>query len=370
MRNKYLVVVIALAACSQGKDAAPPAADASPPPVAAAIAPVAVPEGAAISTREGELPSWQIPNMGEAAEAYYGPDSLHLIAQVRNSKALASQRGGEGFLTTTFTDAGGDIVLVNDKGYDACSYFFPDGEQLIWTSVRDHMGDGKTLVGDWSNWEDYPQGAELYISDRQGGNVKRLTDNNYYEAEVTVSPDGKWIVFGRQVEGNMDLWVMNADGTGEKQITFTEDWQEGAPYFLPDSDTILFRAWKGSEYGQHPTPMTIFTIKRDGSGLEPQTHTHEMNWAPYPAPDGKHFVYVRIEPNSNNWEVYLGEIGAGPDAAPRRLTFDDGFDGFPSISPDGRKLVWTTNRSDETKAFMQNLRLHVMDVSSLGLGPK
>ena len=41
-----------------------------------------------------------------------------------------------------------------------------------------------------------------------------------------------------------------------------------------------------------------------------------------------------------------------------------------SISPDGRKMVWTTNRSDAKKAFMQNLRLHVMDVSSLGLGPK
>jgi Tol biopolymer transport system component len=366
MRNKYLVVVIALAACSQGKDAAPPAVDAAP----AAAATVVAPEGAAVSTRDGELPSWQIPNMGEAAEAYYGPDSVHLIAQVRNSKALKSSRGGDGFLTTTFTDAGDDIVLVNDKGYDACSYFFPDGERLIWTSVRDHLGDGKTLEGDWSDWDKYPQGAELYISDRQGGDVKRLTDNNYYEAEVTVSPDGKWIVFGRQIDGNMDLWVMNADGSGEKQITFTEDWQEGAPYFLPDSETILFRAWKASEYGQRPTPMTIFTIKRDGSGLEPQTHTHEMNWAPYPAPDGKHFVYVRIEPNSNNWEVYLGEIGAGPDAAPRRLTFDDGFDGFPSISPDGRKLVWTTNRSDETKAFMQNLRLHVMDITSLGIGPK
>lgn len=116
--------------------------------------------------------------------------------------------------------------------------------------------------------------------------------------------------------------------------------------------------------------MTIFTIKRDGSDLKAQTHTHEMNWAPYPTPDGKHFLYVRIEPNSNNWEVYLGEIDAGPDAQPRRLTFDDGFDGFPSISPDGRKMVWTTNRSDAKKAFMQNLRLHVMDVSSLGLGPK
>lgn len=358
MRNMFLVVVMVLGACSVRDSFGPSKA-------------VVVPEGAQVSTREGELPSWQIPNMGEAAEAYYGPDSVHLIAQVQNSKAMKGGRNDHaGFLTTTFTDAGQDIVLVNDRGYDACSYFFPDGQHLIWTSVRDHMGDGVKLVGDWSDWQNYPQGAELYISDRDGGNVKRLTNNDYYEAEVTVSPDGKWIVFGRMIDGNMDLWVMNSDGTDERQITFTGDWQEGAPYFLPDSETILFRAWKASEYGQRPTPMTIFTIKRDGSGLEAQTFTNDMNWAPYPAPDGKHFVYVRIEEGTHNWEVYLGQIGAGPGAQPRRLTFDDGFDGFPSISPDGRKMVWTSNRSDESKGFMQNLRLHVMDISSLGLGPK
>ncbi len=326
---------------------------------------VAVPSGAHVSTVAGEMPSWQIPNMGEAAEAYYGPDSRHLIAQVQNSRAMTGSRGKAGFLTTTFTDAGTDILLINDKGYDACSYFFPDGKQLIWTSVKDRMG---MKLGNWSDWTDYPQGAELYISDREGGNVRRLTDNEYYEAEVTVSPDGRLIVFGRQIEGNMDLWVMNADGTGERQITFTEDWQEGAPYFLPDNRTILFRAWKASEYGQRPTPMTIFTIQLDGTRLTPQTYTADMNWAPYPTPDGRHFVYVRIEPGSNNWEVYLGELGAAADAKPRRLTFDEGFDGFPSISPDGRKMVWTTNRSS-TGGFMQNLRLHVMDISTLGLGP-
>lgn len=356
MRNRFLVVVTLLAGSALTACAATTA--------------VTVPKGATVSTLPGELPSWQIPNMGEAAEAYYGPDSLHLIAQVQNSRAMLGRRGHAGFLTTTFTDAGTDITLINDKGYDACSYFFPDGKHLIWTSVRDKMGTSGKLEGDWSDWQHYPQGAELYISDRQGGHVKRLTNNDYYEAEVTVSPDGKWIVFGRQIKGNMDLWIMNSDGTGEHQITFTEDWQEGAPYFLPDSNTILFRAWKASEYGQRPTPMTIFTIKRDGSDLKEQTHTHEMNWAPYPTPDGKHFLYVRIEPGSNNWEVYLGELDAGPDMKPRRLTFSDGFDGFPSISPDGRKMVWTTNRSDAKKAFMQNLRLHVMDVSSLGLGPK
>lgn len=330
----------------------------TPQPLAA----VTPPAGAPISTRSTELPSWQIPNMGEAAESYYAPDSEHLIAQVQHPLASKSARGMSGFLTQTFTDAGTDVVLINNKGWDACSWFFPDGKKLAWTSIRDNLD---MEMGSWSDWRKYPQGSELYTSDRQGGNVVRLTNNKYYEAEVTVSPDGKWIVFGRQINGNMDLWVMKSDGTDEKQITFTADDQEGAPYFLPDNNTIMFRAWKASEYDQKPTPMTIYTIKRDGTGLTPRTHTHDMNWAPFPAPNGRHFVFVRAETPSN-WEVYLGDMQS---KELKRLTFDDGFDGFPAISPDGRKMVWTSSRMGGGRGFMQGLRLHVMDITSLGLGP-
>ena len=326
--------------------------------------PVSIPAGAKVTTRPGELPSWLIPNMGEAAEAYYGPDSRHLIAQVKSPLAVKSPRGLSGFLTQTFTDEGTDIVQINKKGWDACSYFFPDGRKLIWTSIKDRLD---MPIGNWSDWRNYPQGSELYTSDRKGGRVKRLTNNEYYEAEVTVSPDGKWIVFGRMIKGNMDLWIMKSDGTGEKQLTFTEDDQEGAPYFLPDSETILFRAWKASEYDQRPTPMTIYTIRRDGSDVKPRTFTHDMNWAPYPTPDGEHFLFVRAE-TPRNWEVYLGSLDGV--TKPRRITFDEGFDGFPAISPDGRKMVWTSNRSAEGAGFMQGLQLHIMDVSSLNLGPK
>jgi Tol biopolymer transport system component len=349
-----LLSVLSLMACQSGGGVA---ADAVAPK------PVVAPAGALVTTRPGEPTSWRIPNIGEAAESYYGPDSEHLIAQVQSPLAVKSPRGLSGFLTKTFTDSGTDVVLINNKGWDACSYFFPDGKKLVWTSIKDRLD---MPIGNWSDWRNYPQGSELYTSDRQGGNVVRLTNNEFYEAEVTVSPDGKWIVFGRMINKNMDLWVMKSDGTGEKQITFTEDDQEGAPYFLSDSETIMFRAWKASEYGQSPTPMTIYTIKRDGTGLKPRTFTHDMNWAPYPTPDDEHFLFVRAE-TARNWEVYLGYLdGKTP---PKRITFDDGFDGFPAISPDGRKMVWTSNRGSGA-GFMQGLQLHVMDVTSLNLGPR
>jgi hypothetical protein len=315
---------------------------------------------AAVSANENELPTWKIPNLPRAAEAYYAPDNLHVIAQTQDPDALKAEGRDSGALTYTFTDQGENIRRINDRGQDACSYFLPGGKGLIWTSTRDNMD---MPIGNWSDSNDYPQGAELYISDLEGGNIKRLTDNEYYEAEVSVSPNGEWVVFGRQIDGKMDLWRMRPDGTEEEQVTFTDDWQEGAPFYLPDNETILTRAWKRSEYGKiRPTPMTVNTVNAETKEITPRTFDRDMNWAPYPAPDGRHYVFVRVV-EDNNWEVFLGDLAGGE---PVRLTFNDSFDGFPSLSPDGTKMLFARS---EGPGFMAGLYTYVMDVSSLNLGP-
>lgn len=367
-RSKLILTALVsatVAACSGPNDEAAKKAAAD---VAAPSA-----ESAPASWEASELPSRIIPNIPETAEAYYAPDSIHVIAQTQDPDALRAQddQSAGGALTWIFKDDGSEAWRVNDRGQDACSWFFPDNQRVVWTSTRDNMD---MPIGNWSDDTEYPQGAELYVSDLKGGNVQRLTNNKYYEAEVTVSPDGKWIVFGRQINGNMDIWRMKSDGTEETQLTFTPDWQEGAPYFLPDNQTIIYRAWQSSvkseldrirrETGErNQTPMTIFTMSMDGSNVQPRTFTDDMNWAPFPAPDGRHFVYVRIG-EGNNWDVYLGDLAGGE---PRRLTFSPTFDGFPSISPDGKKMLFTRSQG---KRFMSDLYTHVMDISSLNIGPE
>jgi Tol biopolymer transport system component len=248
---------------------------------------------------------------------------------------------------------------INDHGQDACSYFFPDQKRIVWTSTKDHMD---LPLGDWSSQNEYPQGAELYTSDLEGNDIVRLTNNEWYEAEVSISPDGKWVVFGRQIDGNLNLWRIRPDGSDEQQITFSEDWQPGAPFYLPDNETIMFRAWRSSEYGKiSPTPMTVFTIKHDGTELTQRTFDRDMNWAPYPAADGRHYVFVKVVDGSN-WEVFLGDLAGGE---PLRLTYSWGFDGLPSLSRNGKKMLFARNATGR-----DNLATFVMDMSSLNLGPE
>jgi len=307
-----------------------------------------------------ELPVRLIPNMPPSAEAYYAPDDYHLIAQTRDPDAQqpeGSRIGGA--LTYIYTDDGKLSRRINDRGQDACSWFFPDQERILWTSTRDNMD---MPLGDWADQNNYPQGAELYTSDWHGKDVVRLTNNEWYEAEVAVSPNGEWIVFVRQIDGNINMWRMRTDGSDEQQITFTEDWQPGAPIYMRDSETILFQGWRSSEYGKiTPTPMTVFTIKHDGSELTQRTFDRGMYWGPAPIADGRHYLFTTIL-DGNNHELFLGDL-AGNE--PLRLTYRSGFDGMKSISNDGKKMLFARTAGEGNLLFT-----HVMDLSSLNLGPE
>ena len=89
--------------------------------------------------------------------------------------------GDDNFHVYTLNIDGTDIRRINDRGEDACSYFFPDGKRIIWTSTRDRLDLPK---GNFSDPLDYPQGAELYTSNLDGSDVSRLTDNSLYEARA------------------------------------------------------------------------------------------------------------------------------------------------------------------------------------------
>ena len=303
-----------------------------------------------------ELPVRIIPNLGEGAEFYFSPDSKSLIGN-------AKREGDNTHHVYTTTLDGTKIVKINDQGEDACSFYFPDGKRLLWTSTRDNLDLPK---GAWSDPKDYPKGSEIYTSDLDGKNVKRLTNNKVYDAETAVSPDGKWILFGRDIDGTMDLWVMKSDGADPKQVTFTDEWQEGGAQFMPDSNTILTRAWKREDQAQRMMPMQIFTVKRDGSDRKQITSEAGTNWAPFPAPDGKHFAFVKIlnDTPRPNWEVFMMNIETGKQT---RMTYSPGFDGFPSISPDGKLMAFSSGR--DAKPGERKLYQYVMDISSLGIVP-
>lgn len=300
-----------------------------------------------------DLKVWRVPNVAEGAECYFSPDGKSLIFNGR-------QKDEKVFHVYTVRIDGSDLKKINDRGFDACSFFRPDGKALVWTSTRDNLD---LPPGNYSEPRNYPQGAELYASDLDGGHVVRLTYNKQYDAEVTYAPDGHAILFSRQVDGKIDLWTMKPDGSDQKQITFTPDWQEGGSLYLPDNKTILLRAWKRSEELVQGREMQLFTVKEDGTEFKQITTGPETHWAPYPAPDGVHAIYVKVFP-PRNFELVLLNLKTGEE---RRLTDHPAFDGFPSIAPDGKLLAFSSSRDAAPKT--RSLGLYLMDISTLKIGP-
>lgn len=307
---------------------------------------------ASMENGEGkEYKVWKVPNVEQGAEAYFSPDSKSLIF---NGKIGADST----FYVYTVNIDGTKLTKINSVGDDACSFYHPSGRSLIWTSTRDHLDMDR---GNFSDPKNYPQGAEIYASLLDGSELKRLTNNSYYDAEVSYSPDGSKILFGRQINGEMDLWLMDPDGTNERQITFTPDWQEGGSFFMPDNKTIIFRAWKIEDEGKRGLPMSLFTINYNGTDRKAITSNEGTNWAPFPARDGRHIAFVKVLP-PHNYEIFLKDLETGSET---RLTYNEAFDGFPALSPDGKLLSFSSSRSAEPGK--RELSLHLMDISELNL---
>lgn len=302
----------------------------------------------------------RIPHLGRAVEFYFSADSRQLIGN-------AKLDDDEFYRVYILNVDGSGIRRVTDRGAgDACSFFFPDGQHIVWTSTRDNP----QLLGNWSDPKRYPQGAELYVSKPDGTGIRRLTNNRLYEAEVTVSPKGDWIVFARQQANyQIDLWRIRPDGSGEEQITHTPDWQEGGVQYLADGKTLLYRAWQIQDEGgaKQPLPMSLFLINHDGTGLRQLTHEDGVqNWSPYPAPDGKHGVFVKviIEDGELRRKIFLINYDTGEQT---QLTYGPGADITPAISPDGKLLSFSSSRGSASGT--RDLFLHLADISAFELGP-
>jgi hypothetical protein len=95
-----------------------------------------------------ELPTWRIPNVPPSAEAYYAPDNYHVIAQAQDPDAVRPPLRSSGALTWIFSDDGNTRWRVNDRGQDACSYFFPDSKRgALHINAGQYEPSDRKLVG-------------------------------------------------------------------------------------------------------------------------------------------------------------------------------------------------------------------------------
>jgi TolB protein len=297
---------------------------------------------------------------GDNGEAYFSWDGKKLIWQ--------SSRGGYGCdkIWIMNIDGSNQHMVSPNHGAHTCSFFFPGNEKIIFASTSHIPGDcpprPETPKGARYVWPLYP--FDIFTANSDGSNLTKITDNPKYDAEPIVSPDGKQIVFGSQREGNFDIYIMNADGSNVRRLTDRMGYN-GGPWFSPDGKKIVWRAWyPKTEAGKAQWkecmeknyilafPLDLWVMDEDGSNKKMILHNAATNFAPSWHPDGKRIIFSSnmddwredIKTYGHNFELYLINIdGTGLE----RITFNTVFDSFPMFSPDGKKLVWASNRNPQ-----------------------
>src|SRR5262245_7349182 len=288
---------------------------------------------------------------GENAEAYFSFDGKKIILQSTRAPFKCDQ-------IFTMNADGSDVRLVSTgEGRTTCAYYTPDGSRIIYAST--HLGSPDCPpVPDRSNGYVWPlyKTFDIFSARPDGSDLKRLTTAEGYDAEGTISPDGRKIVFTSTRDGDIELYEMNIDGSGQRRLT-TEVGYDGGAFYSQDSQWIVWRASRpktAEEVAQFknllakelvmPAKLEIMVMRADGSQRRQLTSNGAANFAPYFHPNGRQIIFASNvkDPRGPNFDLYLiNRDGSGLE----QVTFDENFDGFPMFTNDGKKLVWASNRN-------------------------
>ena len=289
---------------------------------------------------------------GQNAEAYFSADGKKLIFQSTRDQLECDQ------IFTMNVDGSDQRMVSTGKGRTTCSYIFPKQNKILYSST--HLADAACPPRpDYSKgyvWAVYPS-FDIFTAQLDGSDLKPLTTTPGYDAEATISEDGKKIVFTSMRNGDLDIYTMDTNGKHVKQLTH-ELGYDGGPFFSPDRKWIVYRAYhpktdqEAAVYKDllkqnqiRPTTLELWIMKADGSGKRQLTNLNAASFAPSFFFDGKRVIFstnLGSTGGMGNFELYaINADGSGLE----RITFSDGFDGFPMFSPDGKQLVWISHRN-------------------------
>ncbi len=264
----------------------------------------------------------------------------------------------------------GDTQLVSPgHGKTTCAWIHPNGKRALFASTHDDpqslalqkAESERRAAGTIKRYEwDYDEHFEIYTTKLGSNEFTNLTHARGYDAEGSYSPDGKWIAFSsnrhaytdklpaeeQQLLANdskyfLEIYVMRADGSDVKRLTDVPGY-DGGPFFSPDSKRICWR-----RFTPEGNIAEIWTMNIDGSDQKQITKLGGMSWAPYYHPSGDYLIFTTDINGRSNFELYI--VDAEGKHEPVRVSNLPGFDGLPVFFPDGKRLAWTANRTQNKK---------------------
>lgn len=292
---------------------------------------------------------------GQNAEAYWSHDGKRIVYQSAQPEYPDEQ------IFVMNADGSGKKLVSTGKGRCTCGFFTPDGNQIYFSSTH-AKNEGKQQSLDFSKgyvWMVNPQFA-LYRVQPHGMGLEKVLEKNAYLAETTIDPNGKFMTFTSDFEGDLEIYRAKLDGTGITRLT-NEVGYDGGPFVSWDGKKIVYRRYDLktkdevddyrnllAEHMVRPSKLEIWIMDADGKNKKQVTQLACASFAPFLHPNGKKIIFGTNHGDKAGREFDLWLINVDGTGL-ERVTYMNDFDGFPMWSRDGKKIVFASNRNGKVR---------------------
>ncbi len=277
----------------------------------------------------------------KAGEAYFSADGKRICFQAVPDGETEYQ------IYVLNLDGSGLKRVSTGAGATTCAYFHPDGEKMLFASNHldqrpavppPGLKENAAASGRDYAWP-FPPGMDIFEYDFKTEKLTKLVEAEGYDAEGSYSADGKRLVFTSMRDNDQEIYVSDVDGKNPRRIT-NKPGYDGGPFFSPDGERVVYRSDRANDGN-----LQIFTNNLEGTDERQLTSEADiLHWCPFWHPSGKWLIYTRADHRGRpNYDLYLLSVDGKQS---HRVTDDQTFDGLPVFSPDGRWLMWTSKRGD------------------------
>jgi len=318
----------------------------------------------------------------KAGEPYFSPDGDRIIFQAIEPQADVDEPEEifTMYLADVLRDGDGRITGIDnirqlspEGSSNTCGWFDPHDRNIVYfastlTPPAPGPRSGYDRESGRYTWAKPPE-MRIFRCDlrRPAGSASSLEliagDTKAYQAEAALSPDGRHMVYCSLETGDGDLYVKDLH-TGRTVCAVRKPGYDGGPFFSPDGRRLCYRSDRNSN-----SRLQLFVADLEfdetGSviGIEREhqlTDNEHVNFGPYWHCDGRHLIYATTEMGFRNFEVFIidADLGDLPGSTgsvkygtrKRRITHAERADVLPTLSHDGKTMIWTCQRGEDGRS--------------------
>jgi len=240
-----------------------------------------------------------------------------------------STRSGDPNLWLMEPNGSNQTQLSFNKYGDIFSNWSPDGTQITFNSNRD--GD-----------------SEIFIMNADGTNIRQLTSNDFQDKAPAWSPDGDRIAYYSNSDGNFEVYTIDLDGNNVQQLTTAHGYYGDYEINLPllswstDGDHIAFSSDSDGD-------LEIYIMDADGNDIRQLTSNDATDQFPDWSPDGTRIVFT--SDRFGDEEIFVMNTD-GTNL--RQLTSNIGISTYPEWSPNGSQIVFSSERDGDFEIWIMD----------------